>query len=244
MIVFSHIRDVNNAGDMASCPAEWFDFPEHVVQTYNAPVNGCDAIVYGGGTMMNWLNGRKLPQVKRIGWGIGSSRHGITEPWPTPDGFSLLGAREWDPNHPDRWAPCASCMSPLFDELYTPEHEAVFFTNADPGIRRSYPVSVDGLPAMENNRSMGEIVAFLGSADVVVTNSYHGVFWATLLGRGVVCIPYSSKFYGFRHPPAYSADRGQDWRSAADKAQAYPEALAECRAATRAFYGRAMDILT
>ena len=252
MIVFSHIRNTPNTGDMASCPAQWFDFPEHRVQNYDEPLNGdtftgCDTVIYGGGTMNNWLvNQVAHPAVHDyIAWGIGSSRHGETEPWPDPQGFKLVGVREWRAERwlEGTWAPCASCMSPLFDGTWPTKHEAVLFVNASPSIKSRYPVAVGGLPVMENDRPMAEIVAFLGSAEVVVTNSYHGVVWATLLRRRVVCLPYSSKFYGFRHPPAYSRDRGLDWRDAANEALVYPGALAECRAASQAFYERVMGVL-
>jgi len=68
----------------------------------------------------------------------------------------------------------------------------------------------------------------------VVTNSYHGAYWATLLGRRVVAIPNMSKMYRFKHAPVIG--RAQDWRKLAALAVAYPEALAECRAANLAFF--------
>lgn len=36
-----------------------------------------------------------------------------------------------------------------------------------------------------------ETVAFLGSSEVVLTTSYHGLYWATLLGRKVVVLEAS-----------------------------------------------------
>ncbi len=248
MIVFSHIRNTPNSGDFASCPAQWFDFPDHRVQNYDEPIGNATAVIYGGGTMNNWLRGQTSPKVPSIAWGIGSSRHGDTDPWPDPHGFDLVGVREWseDRERAGLWAPCASCMSPLFDVDYLDspvQREAVLFVNASPVMKERFPVAVGGLPMMENDRPMAEIVAFLGSAQTVVTNSYHGIFWATLLGRKVVAVSYSSKFYGFRHPPAYSRNGGLDWRERAEEAQVYPDALAECRMATRAFHRRVMDVI-
>ena len=245
MIVFSHIRNTPNTGDLVSCPAEYFDFPPHRVQNYDEPLNDCDTVIYGGGTMTNWLQGRELPKVPCIGWGMGSSRHGEREPWPDPEGFALLGTREWTPEREAAglWTPCASCMSPLFDQVYPLRQGAVLFLNASSSIRSRYPVALGGLPAMDNTRPMDEIVRFLATAEVVVTDSYHGILWATLLRRKVVAVPYSSKFYRFRHPPAYSRDRGLDWRARAHEAQVYPDALEQCRAAGRGFYGRVMETL-
>lgn len=242
MIVFSHIRNTGNVGDLASCPAHYFEFPKHHIVNYDEtfPVT-VDAVIYGGGTMVNWFQRRELPNVKKIGWGIGSSRHGIVDPWPEPIGFALLGIREYTENDERNgtYVPCASCMSPLFDREYEIEHEAVIFENSD--IVSRYPVSIGGLPTMGNTEPLEDIIAFLGSAETVITNSYHGVYWSTLLGRKVVCLPYSSKFHWFKYPPAYSSDGGLDWRKL--KPATWPAALDDARAINRGFYERAMEIL-
>ena len=245
MIVFSHIRNTPNTGDFASCPAQWFDFPEHRVQNYAEPLNDCDTVIYGGGTMNNWLHGRKPPNVPRIGWGIGSSRHGETEPWPDPEGFALVGVREWSAEREAAglWAPCTSCMSELFDTDWPVWRKVVLFVNASPSIKQRYPVAVGGLPTMDNERPMAEILAFLGSAEVVVTNSYHGCWFAQMLGRKVVCLPYSSKFYGLKYPVVYSDNGGLDWKEKSKKACVFPEALMESRGASVLFYNRVMELL-
>jgi hypothetical protein len=43
---------------------------------------------------------------------------------------------------------------------------------------------------------------------VIVTSTYHGMFWGTLLQRKVVVVnAFSSKFFTFRYPPAmYAGD--------------------------------------
>jgi len=195
--------------------------------------------------MNNWLVNRPPPPIPAIAWGIGSSRHGEITPWPDPKGFALVGVREADQGRAEAgtWVPCVSCMSPLFDCSYLKQHEAVLFLNASPSIMESYPAKVGGLPTMLNNQPMGKVVAFLGSAETIVTNSYHGIYWGTLLGRQVVALPYSSKFYCIRFPPAYSRDGGLDWFRAARTGLTWPDALEECRAVTRAFYDRVMWFL-
>ncbi len=247
MIYFSHIRNTGNTGDLMSGPANWFDFPDHRVVNYDEPIgDDATAVIYGGGTMNNWLQGRQpLPNVKSIAWGIGSSRHGESEPWPDPRGFDLVGVREWTTAREAAglWVPCASCMSPLFDENYEIKRAAVLFVNASPGIRERYPVAVGGLPTMSNERPMDEIVAFLGSSETVVTDSYHGCWFAQMLGRRVVAIPYSSKFYGFKYPVAYSDNRGLDWKEKSKKTCGYPEALMESIGASVLFYDRVIDLL-
>lgn len=245
MITYVHIRDPRNTGDMVSCPADYFDLGPHQILNYTDPLPDGPLII-GGGCMMNWLQmGARLPAGPRIAWGIGSSRHGEKEPWPDPQGFALLGVREWsvDRQLSGTWLPCVSCMSPLLDEPPAPTREAVRFLNASPGIRSRYPVAADSLPTMTNDQPMEAIIEFLASAEVIVTNSYHGAFWATLLGRRVVCVPYSSKFHGFLHFPAMSYRGGDDWPQRAQEAAIHMGALRACRAATEAFAERVRRLL-
>lgn len=248
MIRFVHIRDPHNAGDMASVPSRWLDFGQEVeTLNYSDPVPDDGAVtVYGGGTMMNWLNqGPRLPRGPKVLWGAGSSRHGETEPWPDPEGFDLIGTREWTPEREraGRWAPCVSCLSPLFDIDFEVKRERVRFVNASDGIRSRYPAiyRLDHLPTMDNSGSMEDIIAFLGSAETVVTNSYHGCWFAQLLGRKVVCVPYSSKFYNLRYPVAYSAS-GADWKEKAKTIDVFSDALHESRRACAIFHERVMEL--
>lgn len=224
MISFVHIRDPRNTGDMVSCAASYFDFGDNIeILNYSDPVPDGGVVIYGGGCMINWLNNRQaLPEATRIIWGAGSSRHGETEPWPDPEGFDLIGTREWTPEREAAglWAPCVSCVSPLFDREYPITRTAVAFVNASDGIRSRYPMAYNtGLPTMDNSAPMEEIIAFLGSAETVVTNSYHGAVWAQWLGRKVELCGYSSKFH--RINPS----------------------LEKSRAATRTFYVRVMNLI-
>ena len=231
MITFAHMRNTRNRGDLASTPGLYFDFGAHRFADIRERHAG--VVIYGGGAIGQWLARQRATG---IAWGVGSTVHGATRVAGTvPEGMRLYGSR--DDGLPGAiWTPCASCMSPLFDASYEIRHEAVLFTNGDRATARRYPVNVPGLPHKTNHGSLEEIIAFLGSADLVVTNSYHGAYWATLLGRRVVVVgAYSSKFYGFRHQPSI----GGDW----SRARAHPEALDECRIATREFADRVRECL-
>ena len=97
-----------------------------------------------------------------------------------------------------------------------------------------HPLLIDGFPTMRNTeRDFVRVIRFLGSAETVLTNTYHGMYWATLLGRKVITFPSSSKFHGFKYPVAMSTPDA--WKSARSKAVSSPEALAECRAANIRF---------
>jgi hypothetical protein len=236
-LVASHFAGSANIGDAVCCPADYFDFGSSVeIVRLKEPIPPCGAVIFGGGAIGNNIAKRAAaaPARIKIAWGLGDTRHGQMHAEPAPAGFDLYGSRD-DGQPGAEWVPCASCMSPLFDAAREIRHEAVLYFN----YRRPRPAVV-GIPDNHNEIGFEDAIRFLASGAVVVTNSYHGAYWAALLGRGVVIVDaYSSKLFQFRHRPAY-ADSG-DWMTALGTAAKYPEALAECRAANRAFFARVMD---
>lgn len=144
--------------------------------------------------------------------------------------FATIGVR--DDLDGLRWVPCVSCMSPLLDKYRQVKpvhnvvvHEHPLFMN----------IRVDRWPKMSNQYSSLEAtLEFLASGRTVLTSSYHGAYWATLLGRKVVCVPWSTKFFGFRHKPEYSYDLS-DLSLSIRNACEYPDALRECRDANLSF---------
>ena len=69
---------------------------------------------------------------------------------------------------------------------------------------------------------------------VIVTSTYHGMFWGTLLQKKVVLVnAFSSKFFTFRYPPSIFAG---DLDAAISHAKVYPQALEECQSANVDFY--------
>jgi len=134
-----------------------------------------------------------------------------------------------------RWVPCVSALHPSFHARRPkPSNSVVSYWHGALPLPSS---ALQGLPQMTNiadksaKKFMSDleaVLAFLASGEVVVTNSYHGAYWATLLGRRVVAFPNSSKFLGFKHKPA-SVLLNADLKALIDAAPSYPEALSECR---------------
>ena len=116
-------------------------------------------------------------------------------------------------------------MSPLFDKEYPITMDIVHYKNTQ------WPV-IDG----HNNRcTMEEALRFLGSGEIVVTDSYHGAYWATLLGRKVLTTRSDKlKMRQFMHPPATGFTQ---------PLHTYPDALAECREANIAFDAKVRKLI-
>ena len=121
-------------------------------------------------------------------------------------------------------------MHPIFDRDFNIEHKIVIYEH------KNFPLSGIGdlYPKITNKYPFEEIIEFLGSAEVIITNSYHGAYWATLLGRKVVILqPFSSNFFGFHHP-LLVANNIDDIKSLTEL-PVYPNALLEAREANLKF---------
>ena len=242
--VFQHLRSTPNIGDRVATPARWLDFGAEVtVQDFGAEVPPCDVAVFGGGQVYGEAAGgvlyRSAAARRRVVWGIGML--GVNRDTARHDVFAgavdLMGCR--DVGVPGTvHVPCVSCMAPRLATPPPPRHEVVLYAHATKSGGLMRPA---GIPFASNHGgSFAQAIDFIGSGATVVTNSYHGTYWAMLMGRRVLCLPYSDKFGGFSRAPE-TADPA-DWLAAVPRARAAAGYLAECRALTRAFHARVMGL--
>jgi len=153
------------------------------------------------------LNRKNHPMVL---WGVGANDHlEHLVKWPQwTKEFDLIGLRDF--GNPWDYVPCPSCMSPLFDEARdtAPVHDVVVYEHPLCQIKE-----IKGRAKMNNKHpaeKYREVLMFLASGKTVVTSSYHGVYWAMLLARKVLCWkPFSSKFYSLE--PLHYRVNEQNW---------------------------------
>lgn len=240
-----------NLGDRVSSPALYFPWtggatPTKIEDILMTPPNPrADVVVGGGGWLRHEALATLAPRVRRLAlWGVGENVFDDDDaPRAVPYGPDvLLGVRDWPvPQdlgvrpHQVRWVPCASCLHPAFGEpVPEPVREVVVYDHYErplEGWRQAFPAA--------SNADFPDVrgaVRFIASGAYVVTNSYHGMYWATLLGRRVVCVPYASRFRFFRYPPVL-LDPGASAFPGIPEPVRYPDALAECRATNLEFYG-------
>ncbi len=140
---------------------------------------------------------------------------------------TLCGVRDYQFSFP-RWVPCVSCLNSVFDRVYPIEHDVVLYYGV--------PLPIHGLPTKccQEGATLEEAIRFLASGETVVTNSYHGAYWATLLGRKVVLIPNQdySKFAFLKHQHVCAS--AFNWKELVPHARRY-DALRECREANLRF---------
>lgn len=197
----------DNIGDQMCGPAQhlWGE------NSYNLPLqppqqNLKNAIIGGGqifsqlGSLL-WSIYDKSPKAKIVVWGVGVPLKGKREEFVSDisQRVALFGTRNYDRRDQFAFVPCASCLSPLFDQVEEPKHEVVFFFHRKKGAHISVP---PGAPVMTNAMcAPKKAINFIASGETIVTSSYHGVYWAQLLGRRVICLPFSEKFETFQHRP-------------------------------------------
>lgn len=216
-----HIKDTDNIGDKVCAPGLYYDIPTQDIDS----ISNCDLkqpIIYGGGAIANRaIRHARLQSESTFFWGGGHTIRHATHHKSIPDYsvFTLAGVRDYK-THPV-WVPCASCKSELFDREYEVSHKTVYY-----GHKQLLPL--DGVPYLDNEHfSFEEVIAFLASGEQVITSSYHGVYWASLLGKSVERRSFGSKFHYFKYDPIYPN----------------PDFLEECRAENDAFYESVLRIL-
>jgi len=206
----------DNIGDRMCGPAQYFWPDKFEPSSFNRPVISPLPTILGGGqifgqiaTTLRRIEKRGISPSQMFAWGVGLPRKGRndTKVREVSNQFSRFSTRNYEWKDELEFVPCASCMSPLFDRPAAVEHEIVLYLH-----RKKLPdiEKVSGIPTMTNAQTDPKVaIDFISSGETVVTNSYHGVYWAQLLGRKVVCIPYNEKFQTFQHSPTYA--QPDDW---------------------------------
>ena len=241
--VFQHRRKVRNVGDLACSPGSYFDFGTQTMLDFSEIAPPCRLAILGGGQVFGDCTAALIYRTqaarRKVIWGVGISNRDvkslafdIAEP-----GCDLISTRNRGVGRCD-FVPCPSAMSPLFDQIPGPVHEVVLFSHH----AKSGPLSrVPGIPEMNNHDiTMKTAIGFLASGATVVTNSYHGTYWAMCLGRRVLCVPFSDKFRHFQDNPVFAGPR--DWVEHLDKAEARPGTLETARRLNQAFYEKVRNL--
>lgn len=226
-IHFIYRIDIKNAGDNNCCPFPYFKdyfsnffclFHDIEYIDWNT-INRDDCIILGGGGILNVTNSFNININKClercnnvIGWGVGFNTHNSNwkvENEYTPiefNKFSLIKIRDF--NHPSEieYCPCVSCLAPEFE--YAKKNKSGNKEKRILGIVEhkdlklpefSFDYSFDKI---YNSDSMDNIIKFIIESRIILTNSYHIVYWAKLLDKPVVVLnAFSDKFRFYKNKP-------------------------------------------
>lgn len=249
---FLYTNNTSNIGDLNSCPENYFYFnvkaeKKDIVTFFNYKEKIYDKLIVGGG-IHPWLYMdsdfyQRIKGNRNVAWGIGMQT-GDVFPADFLEKFMLIGIREFNypfiDNEKVFYVPCSSCMSTVFDRKYSVKNEIIFYGHY---MQKDDIKSMAKFPMLTNYSSnLGEVIKFLASGDIVCTNSYHGAYWATLLGKKVIYKGYARKWGNFKFKPLY-VENFSNLNQYRQKLHSYSEALEDCRKCNIDFYLRVVDRL-
>ena len=139
------------------------------------------------------------------------------------------------------WVPCVSCLHPVFDTEFEIKHDIAIIFHKKTLKKKHIIDKCSAFPAITNNSSFETMVTFIGNTETLITNSYHAMYWGMLLGKKVVVVPNSSKFFNFKYKPAISTF--STFKEDIKKAKSYSGLLEECREINLAFAGKVFNYL-
>ena len=245
-VAFHHIID-KNVGDFWCTPTHYYHFGHHIVRDLFEPTPEADALIVGGGKTLrksiDRINDFADGVKPTIVWGSslsGVNKHSIHYRY-FKEIVNLVGIRDFNLTKHWDFLPCVSCKHTVFDNAREPEHDVVFFKHGGKSSGIDFP---DHIPTLSNNETtMEEVISFIASGKTVVSNSYHGNYWAMLLGKKVLCLPFNDKFDGFEIPPKMTTKA--EWQNDIQHATEYAGAglLEKYRRLNDQFYDKVMTLI-
>lgn len=262
MILYSHRLDERNPGDFWSSPHHYFDLGSKlVIDCLDTGLRGTefqkydyDLHIAGGGAIFSSLRWAKENEYVRknakspahVVWGAGINfKDGIIK---SMKEYDLVGIRNYRKKYSKNWmfVPCVSCMHELFDKDYevTQEFGAVLHFKRDPGDYGK--LQAQGVKFIRNKPAkIKNVINYIGKCETIITNSYHGAYWAMLMNKRVITyIPKDTgpdnKLLTFEIDPIQYADGEFTW-DLLKKPYNYDNLLERYRERNRVFYERVVN---
>lgn len=219
-IIFTNVAYLGNAGDFWSSPLKYYSFSNiktkqiHFLDFCGAAGGDLDyssydiknnTIIIGGGGLITqddhylyktikWLSENN----KVIFWGIGSnSFRNLSYNIFNHENVKLVGTRDYDIRLRDNYIPCVSCKHPSFDIEYKITDSIGLLEHPD------HPIEIPHLPKISNSESIEKIIEFIGSKEIIISSTFHGVYWSQILNKKVLYyldnnLP-NTKFFNLKH---------------------------------------------
>lgn len=244
-----------NTGDSESSPALYFDFPNkihHDLRHINySQIKTSDIFIFGGGGLID-CHGPVIDEVNKVldicdnvyGWGIGENEHrNRTHAIKVNlNKFKKIGIRDFrfkfPESYPDtEYVPCVSCMSKLFDLKYEKKRDMGAVLHHGFKIKTpAYGKQLKDYDHISNTAKIEDFIRFIGETKILLTDTYHAVYFAQLMNVPAILIHnFSTKFDYIKYPfIEYSGDLARDRSRAESLTQV--NFLSEAREANLKFY--------
>lgn len=237
-----HHSNTKNIGDGICSVRNYYDIPGLSVGDIKDYEFYESDVIFGAGMVLKYIRQKNIMDhfdgFKKIGWGVGNAMSVREKYYYSSEDFiskfDLIGVREYGIGL--RYVPCPTCKHPVFNKKYDTKREIALYTN-----EYSMDFSIPGVSKMTNEDDFSEVIEFLGSSEIIITSSYHGVYWSMLLNKKVICVPFNSKFYGFERKVVMCSTK--NWLDNIKHATFYDGYKEECIEKNDEFYEDVMDLL-
>lgn len=205
-----HRIDRTNTGDMVSSCDNYYNFPGYNIIKHDiyspdfSRIKSEDPVILSGGGLLNCLeiwniNINKLLEISNcvIGWGIGLNKHINTElnTVINYDKFKLLGIRDYNVKLSENteYVPCSSCKLPFLKENYTIKRKIGACEHHEKKINLPFD-------KINNELEISEIIKFIGETDIVLSNTYHCIYFSLLMNKKAILYKsFSEKFDNIKY---------------------------------------------
>ncbi len=268
-VLNTHRLDFNNVGDFYCAPHLYFDELKdksldisHFRNKNRKKVNNWiekisdNSLIIGGGGLLNIRHFEKqmklfealaLKGKKTVIWGAGHNdpnyktihNSKIKSYNVNINNFGLVGTRDY--KLAKNWVPCVSCLNPIFDRNFNENQEIGILLGKKSGKKSKLLKDLSDYPLSYNSTNLEEMVNFIGKTNTLVTDSYHAMYWSILLGKKVLVVPTTSKFFDFKYQPVITSF--ENFKKDLNKAQSYSGILEECREINIDFSKKVFDYL-
>lgn len=252
-VINIHRIDENNVGDFFCAPHLYFDelkgksldifdyksTDQSISDNFINSVSNNSLIIGGGGLLNRGSFAQQLKLFENLSakgkktvlWGVGhnekdQSRFGKVNSYNiATDKFGMVGVRDFSTKN--TWVPCVSCLHPIFDTPYSVSQETGIIFHKKTIKDKTLLKKLKDYPSTSNTTNLDDMISFIGKSETIVTDSYHAMYWSMLLGKKVIAIPNSSKFYDFKYQPVFSSFN--DFDTQLKNTQSHTGLLEECR---------------
>ncbi|MEP3836350.1 MAG: polysaccharide pyruvyl transferase family protein [Algibacter sp.] len=266
-VVNIHRIDNRNIGDYFCAPHLYFDSLKNkqldifdYKKLNNAVTDNWinkitnNALIIGGGGLLNrgcfekqlhLFEQLKAKGKKTVLWGVGHNSKNkkefdsITSYNIDINKFGLVGVRDYSMKA--TWVPCVSCLHPIFNNSFIETEEIGIIYHKKTIKNKQLLKKLQNYPSTSNTTNLEDMISFIGNSQTIVTDSYHAMYWSMLLGKKVLVIPNSSKFFDFKYKPVITSFN--NFKNDLHKAQSYSGVLEECREINIEFSKKVFDYL-
>lgn len=245
-VIFTNIRFPGNVGDYSTAPTNYYKFPfnyEHLhfidiltkynLQDYIVIIGGGGLITTKGNYLQNIIE-TLVENNKVIFWGVGgnTTSKNIGYDILYHHNVKLVGIRDIVYGLNFEYVPCVSCKHELFDRDYEEGNGIGLVEHA------RFDIPID-LPKIKNNTTIEQFVEFIASKEIIISTTYHGVYWAQLLNKKVLYYvedfqTINSKMVHLKHRIPYC--NKDNWENKINSVSRSHDMLAESRKLNDDFY--------